>query len=163
MYIIVLNGYRILQCSRYVPIFPYRDIENECIQSIFYLSFGMDRMTIQMEQVYEVLITNCEKLIVESKRDGKNTFVISQEQFCRWLSVETRCCQATAKDKWRVLEAEGIIVPFGSKKKNAHVITDTLLIVTGYLEKNKKIKKNISEDPEYKGFVPVLKGVTDYE
>lgn len=116
-----------------------------------------------MDVVYDILINHCENQIVEAKRDGKDTFVITQERFVRWMNADTHCCQATAKDKWNILASDEVIVPFGHKQRNAHVVVDTLLMMSGFSEKNKKIKIKIFDDHEYKGFVPVLKGVEDHD
>lgn len=100
-------------------------------------------MTISTEQVYDCLIDHCEEQIIDSMREGREVFTISYDNFVMWMMHDTRCCELTAKNKWKMLQADGVIFTFGHKNKQAHVVVDVLVDVSHFPEKNKNKKIKI--------------------
>lgn len=100
-------------------------------------------MTITPEQVYDCLINHCEEQIIDSMREGHEVFTIHYDNFVLWMIHDTRCCELTAKNKWKMLQADGIILTFGHKNKQAHVIVSDLVEVSKFPEKNKNKKIKI--------------------
>lgn len=101
---------------------------------------------IQLDTIYDILLTNHEDEMVSCLRDGEEVFQLSFKQFSKELKEETGCCDLTAKAKWELLEAKHIIVPYGRKFGSAHLFVRDFLTASKFYEKNKKIKIKISEN-----------------